>query len=168
MALLAALPPCCLLPSFWLDLLQVSRHSCVFELLASFPLGCCCVPPANPSSQQAASASKVTGMPRPPFILIESRPCSWSPAQRYSILYTETTLRLDLILALLPARQSCMPSSVNFSTLMLILTWDGDTFCNSVTWLIHPWETCHTISGGVSPKETLYAVSGEIPAMWTL
>ena len=44
------------LPSFWLDLLQVSRHSCVFELPASFPLGCC-VPPANPSSQQAASAS---------------------------------------------------------------------------------------------------------------
>ena len=50
------------LPSFWLDLLQVSRHSCVFELLASFPLGCFCVPPANPSSQQAASASKVAGM----------------------------------------------------------------------------------------------------------
>ena len=94
------------LPSFWLDLLQVSRHSCVFELLASFPLGCCCVPPANPSSQQAVSASKVAGMPCPPFILIESYvtpPSVCNPVQTppsvtaYIYIYTETTLRLDYL-----------------------------------------------------------------------
>ena len=91
------------LPSFWLDLLQVSRHSCVFELLASFPLGYCCIPPANPSSQQAASASKVAGMPRPPFILIESRPLFMEPRPAlqhiyiYIYIYTETTLMLDYL-----------------------------------------------------------------------
>ena len=75
------------------------------KLLASFPLGCCCVPPANPSSQQAASASKVAGMPRPLFMLIESRPLHVTPPRPrpalqhiYIYIYIlKTTLRLDYL-----------------------------------------------------------------------
>ena len=112
------------LPSFWLDLLQVSRHSCVFELLGSFPLGCCCQPlqPAGCPSRR---------MPRPLFILIESRPLYVTPPSVTAYIYRndiETRLLASLCASLVESCPSTGRECVPYS--WWVLSWGG---CGPVT-----------------------------------